>query len=140
MAMENLEADDSINAINIAPLVDVCLVLLLVFMVTMPLSALYGVTVKTDKLSKYGVTKPQDNVMVHLAANGIFIENDRRKEELVPYEEFGVVIRQLIQLSATRAVILKIDAAVPHGQTVWALDVAKQNGASQISLFEGGAS
>jgi len=131
--------DDSINAINIAPLVDVCLVLLLVFMVTMPLSALYGVTVKSDQLAKYGLTTPQDNVMVHLASKGIFIEDEARKEQPVPYEDFGVVMRQLIQLSATRVVLLKVDDAVPHGQTVWALDVAKQNGASQISLFEGGS-
>lgn len=137
--MENLD-DDSINAINIAPLVDVCLVLLLVFMVTMPLSALYGVTIKSDRLAKYGLTNAQDNVMVHLTAKGILIEDEKRREQPVPYEEFGVVIRQLIQLSATRVVMLKVDAAVPHGQTVWALDVAKQNGADQISLFEGGAS
>lgn len=135
--MDTLE-DDGISAINIAPLVDVCLVLLLVFMVTMPLSALYGVTVKSDTLAKYGLTKPQDSVMVHLAAKGIYIEDEKRKEQLVPFEEFGTVIRQLIQLSTTRAVMLKVDPTVPHGQTVWALDIAKQNGASHISLFEGG--
>ncbi len=137
--MENIE-DDDISTINIAPLVDVCLVLLLVFMVTMPLSALYGVTVKTDDLAKHGLTTPQEHVMVHLHSKGIFIEDEKRHEQPVAYEEFGTIMRQMIQLSSTRTVMLQIDPEVPHGQTVWALDLAKQNGASDISILEGGAS
>ncbi|MBV9079853.1 MAG: biopolymer transporter ExbD [Elusimicrobia bacterium] len=137
--MEMIE-EDSISNINIAPLVDVCLVLLLVFMVTMPLSGLYGVMVKSNKLSQYGLTTPQDHVVIHLATTGIAIEDDKRKEQPVKVEDFGAVVRQMIQLSATREVMLKIDPMVSHGQSVWALDVAKQNGASSISILEGGAS
>ena len=133
------ELDDSINAINIAPLVDVCLVLLLVFMVTMPLSALYGVTVKNDALAKYGLTKPQEHVMVHLTTKGVYIEDEKRKEQPVAYEEFGVVMRELLEISKDKLVMLSIDPEVPHGQTVWALDLAKQNGADSISILEGGA-
>ena len=138
--MDLLEDDDTINAINIAPLVDVCLVLLLVFMVTMPLSALYGITVKSNVLSRYGITTPVDHVVVHLTVGGIFIVTDDKRENRVPYDQFGVVVRQLIQTSAAKDVMVRIDPEVPHGQTVWALDLAKQNGADQISIFEGGAS
>lgn len=134
------EQDDDINAINIAPLVDVCLVLLLVFMVTMPLSALYGVTVKNDALAKHGLTAPQEHVMVHLRAKGLFIEDKSRKEQPIAANEAGIVLRQMISLSPTHIVMLQIDPEVPHGQAVWALDLAKQNGASDISILEGGAS
>ncbi len=140
MAVDLFEDNDSISAINIAPLVDVCLVLLLVFMVTMPLSSLYGITVKSNQLSKYGITTPVDHVMIHIKANGLFIEDEKRKEQRVPYEEFGVVVRQLIQLSTTKEVMLHVEPDVPHGQTVWVLDLAKQNGANAISIFEGEAS
>src|SRR5688572_337980 len=97
--MELLEEDDAINAINIAPLVDICLVLLLVFMVTMPLSGLYGITVKENALTKYGITTPQEHVVIHLTNRGVFVEDDKRQEQLVPYTEVGVVVRQLLQIA-----------------------------------------
>lgn len=135
--MEYLEEEDSINKINIAPLVDVCLVLVLVFMVTLPFSILYGITVKENKLSKYGLTTPQEHVVVHLTDRGIFIQDEKGKEQPIPYEDFGVVVRQMLQVSATKSLLLKVDRDVPHGQTVWSLDIAKQNGAREISIFEG---
>src|SRR5688572_23636084 len=107
MTVDMLDDDDSINGINIAPLVDICLVLLLVFMVTMPLSGLYGITVKENVLRKYGITTPQEHVMIHLTSRGIFVEDDRRREQLVPYTEVGVVIYQLLKIAVVKDVMLK---------------------------------
>ncbi len=135
--MEALDDDESIGGINIAPLVDVCLVLVLVFMVTMPFSALYGITVRDHKLTKYGLTVKQDHVQMHLTEAGIFIKDEKGADQKISYEDFGVVLRQMIQLSNSQNVMLQIDPGVPHGQTVWALDLAKQNGAQDISILEG---
>ena len=46
------------NQINMTPLVDVSLTLVLVFMVTMPLSMIHGITVKSDTLKKFGLSTP----------------------------------------------------------------------------------
>jgi biopolymer transport protein ExbD len=122
--------------INITPLVDVCLVLVLIFMVTMPLSVIYGITAKSHSLKRFGISTPRDHVMIHLTGRGPKVKNDKGQEQLVAYEDFGAVLRQLIQLSKSSEVHLRVDRDVPHGQTVWALDLAKQNGASNVGLME----
>lgn len=131
-----LSDEKSTNRINMTPLVDVCLTLVLVFMVTMPLSVIHGIQVKRKALNQYGLTTPQENVVVHLTGDGVFIEDEKGKEQRIPYRDFGNIFRQMIRISTTGNLLLKVDRDVPHGQTVWALDIAKQNGADDISLFE----
>jgi biopolymer transport protein ExbD len=46
------------------------------------------------------------------------------------------VVRELIGLSKSHEVQLKVDRDVPHGQTVWTLDLAKQNGAQNVGILE----
>ena len=131
------EDEKGTNRINITPLVDVSLTLVLVFMVTMPLSMIHGVTVNRQSLEKYGLSTPQESVVVHLTDSAVFIEDENGREQKIPYVEFGVVIRQMLQLSPSKEFLLRVDRDVPHGQTVWALDIGKQNGAANISIFEG---
>ena len=138
MADISEESDQSISNINITPLVDVCLVLVLIFMVTMPLTLIHGIDIKRQLLERYGLTTPQENVRLHLAApNGIYIKDSDGKDRLIPYSEFGMVLGQVIRLSPTKKVLLEVDKEVPHGQTVWVLDLSKQNGAQDLSIFEG---
>ena len=135
--MQTVEEDTSINSINITPLVDVSLVLLLIFMVTMPMSMIHGITVRRQALEKYGLSTPQENINIHLTERGIYIKDATGKQHPIPYDEFGVVLIQMIQVSPLKNVLLEINKGVPHGQTVWALDIAKQNGANDLSIIEG---
>jgi biopolymer transport protein TolR len=134
-----IEEDRALNSINITPLVDVSLVLLLIFMVTTPMSLINGITVKSQSLEKYGLSTPQENIVVTLTDHGIFVKDNKGEKQSVPYKEFGVVLSEMIQISSGKRVLLHVDSGVPHGQTVWVLDIAKQNGASDLSFFEGGS-
>ena len=129
-------SENGVNGINITPLVDVCLVLVLIFMVTMPLAGIHGIDVKRQGLEKYGLSTPQENITVHLMSRGIAITDQNGREQPVPYDEFGSVIGQMIKLSSAKQVFLKSDRVVPHGQSVWVLDLAKQNGAADITMME----
>lgn len=131
------EDEKATSQINLTPLVDVSLSLVLVFMVTMPLSLIHGITVKRQELKKYGLTTPQESVIVHLKPGAIYIEDENSRQQKIPYEEFGVVLRQMLQISSAKQMFLHIDRQVPHGQTVWVLDIGKQNGAEDISIVEG---
>ena len=131
------EDEKSTNQINMAPLVDISLTLVLVFLVTMPLSMIHGITVKRQGIEKYGLTIPTENVIFHLTKRGVYFEDSLRNKKHIPYEKVGVVLRQMIQVSKNKDVYLYVGRDVPHGQTVWALDISKQNGADNISIFEG---
>ncbi len=135
--MADVQDDQSLNTINITPLVDVSLVLLLIFMVAMPLSLINAINIKSQVLQKYGLSTPQENILVHLTDHGVFIKDEKGKMQPIPYTHFGMVLTQMIQVSSTKNLLLQVDRDVPHGQTVWVLDIGKQNGAKDVSLFEG---
>jgi len=132
-----MQDEKAANSINITPLVDVCLCLVLFFMVTAPFSNIYGINVRNLTLKKYGLTTPQESVSVRLTDNGIYIQNEKGEDVRIAYKEFGVVLRQMLQISPTKNFLIRVDRNVPHGQTVWALDLAKQNGALEVSILEG---
>ena len=136
MSQQSIEDDAAINSINITPLVDVSLVLLLIFMVAMPLSLIHAINVKNQILQQYGLSTPQENITVHLSDRGVYVKDERGKLQPVPYKQFGMILSQMIQISPTKNILLQVDRDVPHGQTVWVLDIGKQNGAKDISLFE----
>jgi len=136
MLEETSDIDDDRDGVNLTPLVDVGLVLVLIFMVAMPLSMIHGIDVKRQALEKHGLNTPQEQITVHLAGNGVFILDEKGKEQAVPYDEFGMVLSQMIQISPSKQVLLRADREVPHGQTVRVLDIAKQNGAADMSLLE----
>ena len=123
--------------INVTPLVDVCLVLVLFFMVTMPLSVIYGVRVRQESLQKYGLTTPQENITVHLTADSLYISDGKNNEKKVPSVDYGMVMGEMLQLSTAKQVMFRVEPMVAHGITVWALDTAKQRGAESVSFIEG---
>ena len=128
---------EGIGGINITPLVDVALTLVLIFMVVLPASVIHAINVRSQILRRYGLSSPQENVRVHLTARGIFVQDERSRDRLVGYDHFGIVLSQMVQISSTKRLLLRCDRDVPHGQAVWALDIAKQNGAQDLSLVEG---
>jgi biopolymer transport protein ExbD len=132
----DVEKSDGVNGINITPLVDVCLVLVLIFMITMPLSTLRGIDVRRQTLRKYGLSTTQENVMAHLTPQGLNIQNRKGEEKLIEDGDVAVVLGELLQASKVKQFFLKVERGVAHGRTVWALDLAKRGGASDISLME----
>jgi biopolymer transport protein ExbD len=130
------EKEDGVNGINITPLVDVCLVLVLIFMVTMPLSLLRGIDVKRQSLSKYGLSTPQENVNARLTSRELFIKDEKGVEKAIPFDEAAAVLGGVLQSSTGKRFFLRVEREVSHGRTVWVMDVAKQNGAADISLME----
>ena len=125
------------SGINVTPLVDVALTLVLIFMVVLPSSVIYAINVRNQLLKSYGLSTPQENVRVHLTAGGIFVKDEKSMDRLVPYDSFGIVLSQMVQISPTKRLLLRCDRDVPHGQAVWTLDIAKQNGAQDLTLVEG---
>jgi biopolymer transport protein ExbD len=127
---------DGVNSINITPLVDVCLVLVLIFMVTMPFSVLRGIDVKRQSLEKYGLSTPLENVNVHMTVKEVLIKDAKGAEKPVPFQDAAVVLGEIFKTASGKQLFLRVDRNVPHGRTVWIMDTAKQSGASDISLME----
>ena len=99
---------------------------------------IHGITVQSRLLDRYGLTTPQENITVHLTSQGIYVKDEDGQDVPVAYDDFGMVLSQMIIVSPTKSVFLRVNRDIPHGQTVWVLDIAKQNGAADLSLLETG--
>ena len=114
--------------INVIPLVDVVLVLLVIFMVTAPM--LYrGMDVNLPK-SASNTIKPEERVVLTVERNRrVYVDKDP-----VP---LGLLQRRLEELRHKNpevAVFLRADQAVPYGTVVEVMDSIKRAGIEKLGM------
>jgi biopolymer transport protein ExbD len=121
--------DDGVVAeINITPLTDVFLVLLVIFMVTTSVVANQGKNIDLPGAAVSDHT-PQ-GVTVEVSPDGQIAVN----EVAVRIEDLYRVLSAALENSREKVVVLRGDKAVLLGQAVNILDVAQQAGAKGIAL------
>ncbi len=129
MAGGSQESDDAITGINVTPLVDVTLVLLIIFMVTAKLIVSQSVPLDLPKAASG--TEIQVVFSIVLAADGTTqidgktVAND---DAIMPAAKDAH-----LKNNELRAVI-KADSAVPHGRVIHVLDILKQAQVSKIAF------
>jgi biopolymer transport protein ExbD len=123
------DTDDAITGINVTPLVDITLVLLIVFMVTARLIASQGLPlVLPDAVS----AAPVDDVFsVILAESGETQVNETR---VANDEAIFALARAKLAQAADMRVVIKADGAVPHRRVIHVLDLLRQGGVSRIAF------
>jgi biopolymer transport protein TolR len=138
MGMGSLQSQDNddefgaapLSEINVTPLVDVMLVLLIIFMVAAPLMTV-GVPVQLPKTAAAKVSQPKQPVVVSIDAQGQpFLD----KEPLAP-ETMMPRLRQLASVDPTQVVLVRGDRAVPYGRIVEIMGQISAAGFSKVSLI-----
>ena len=126
------------SEINIVPLLDVLLVLLLVFMATAPIIS-QSVEVDLPQASKSKmVTSDKDNKPVILEVSGIgqysILVNNNRKAQL---SEDDIIVEVQGLLAANPETIFLIGGAkdVPYEEVIKALNLLQQAGVSSVGLM-----
>ena len=123
------DADGSIVAeINITPLTDVFLVLLIIFMVTTSVIQNQGKNIDLPGADVSDET-PQ-GVTVSVGSDGEMMIND----VVVPEDQLFKVLEAALADAREKVVVLRGDRSVLLGQAVNILDVAQQAGARGIAL------
>jgi len=116
--------------INVTPMVDVMLVLLVIFMVTAPL-LVAGVPVQLPKNSAQRISQPNKPVVVTLAADGSLYIRDEQVD--------GASL--ISRLSALRSgegdavVYVRADKKIPYGEVMQLLGRLGTSGYQRISLL-----
>lgn len=136
--MENMDADESgTDTINVVPLADLSLVLLIIMMLLGPVALSSMIRVQTPNLEKTKAIKKQqktpDPLLVKITSEGIFLNNNKVDSVDFLGEQIAIKLRD----EADRPVIVSADDNIQVGDVVHVLDVAKQSGADQISLLKG---
>jgi biopolymer transport protein TolR len=115
--------------INVTPLVDVMLVLLVIFMVTAPMMQ-QGVQVNLPKADTKAMTPAEESVVVSVDKNGkVFID----KEE-VPSGDLRKRLSTMFAGRAKKEVFLKADSGVPYGEVVRTMADIKGAGIERLGM------
>ncbi len=115
--------------INITPLTDVFLVLLIIFMVTSSVIANTGKKVDLPEAAQASSTPPKA-VNVTVTREGLFEVNGEavRRDALLPH------LTRVIEASEEKLVILRGDRDMVYGEAVYVLDQAQLAGADSFAL------
>ncbi len=130
MAMGGRNDNRGIMAeINVTPLVDVMLVLLVIFMVTAPMMQ-QGVQVNLPKADTKAMTPQDETVVVSVDKSGkIFINKDE-----IPPAELRSRLSSMFASREKKEVFLKADAGVPYGEVVRAMADIKGAGIERLGM------
>jgi biopolymer transport protein ExbD len=123
------DGDDIVAEINVTPLTDIFLVLLIIFMVTSSVIVEEGKNIDLPDASMSEPTEPK-GVRVSMNSEGQITVNDVIAEE-------GTVLRLLevaIENAEDKIVILRGDTSIALGRAVNVLDLAQQAGAKGIAI------
>jgi biopolymer transport protein TolR len=121
-------ATAALGEINVTPLVDVVLVLLLIFMVTAPMMS-RGIDVSLPVADQPQIA-PQDRVTVSVNAEGRVYVGDQ-PVNLLRLEEY---LRRLMAGRSTNVVYLRADEGLRYGKVIEVVDKIKKAGIDQIGF------
>lgn len=121
--------DDTITGINVTPLVDITLVLLIIMMVTAKIIVSQSVPLDLPKAASG--TEVQVVFSVTLAADGKTLVDAKG----VPNDDAILALaRAAHQKNQDVRAVIKADSAVPHGRVIHVLDLLKQAGVAKIAF------
>jgi biopolymer transport protein TolR len=116
--------------INITPMVDVMLVLLIIFMVAAPLMVA-GVPLELPNTSAARVSQSKKAMVVSMAADGgLFIREEQvSRETLVPR------LKDLRSQEGDTVVYVRADKKIPYGEVMEVLGRVGEGGYGRVSLL-----
>jgi biopolymer transport protein TolR len=119
----------TMSQINVTPLVDVMLVLLVIFMVTAPMMQ-QGVQVNLPKAETKALPSPEESVVVSVEKSGrIFINSSE-----IPAGDLRSKLSEMFASRTKKEVFLKADTDVPYGEVVKTMAEIKGAGIERLGM------
>jgi biopolymer transport protein TolR len=131
MAIDTASQRDAatISQINVTPLVDVMLVLLVIFMVTAPIIQ-QGVQVNLPQAKAGAIPGTEELLVVTIAKNGKVYLNDNP----MTVAELGDKLRAIRKLQKDKQVYLRADQDVRYGLVMKTIAEIKQAGIERLGM------
>jgi biopolymer transport protein TolR len=116
--------------INVTPMVDVMLVLLIIFMVTAPLMT-SGVSVDLPKTNAQPINNDSQPLTVSVRANGdVYLQ-----DQLVPLPDVVDKLKAIAANNPDRRIFVRGDKDLPYGRIMELMGIITQGGFTHVALL-----
>jgi len=127
---DNDDGNHEMAEINIIPLVDVMLVLLIIFMVTAPLS-IGGIKIELPHSKAKGGSVDENRVVLSINRKGDYFLDKLQ----IPRLELEKRMKAIYEHRERRELYIRADTGVQYGRVVDAMSAAKMAGVGKISML-----
>ena len=119
------------SEINVTPLVDVVLVLLIIFMVVQPLLQMgYVVQVPPNSNTPPPPEASKDQIIVTVTANkDVYLNKERIELQNLP-----IRLQEVLRNRGSKVVFFSADDTVNYGKAMEVMDTVRNNGAKNIGI------
>ena len=126
------DGDPGMNDVNLTPVIDVSLVLVVILLLATPLAfeSNFGVNRAAASARESNLETTEPRIELALLSN----DSVRINREVVSLDDFGRRIGVLLNAGGTRDVTVTCGNEVTHGTFVRVLDLTKLNGARDIAV------
>ena len=123
--------DDELNAeINVTPMVDVMLVLLIIFMITAPMMNT-GVSLELPQVTAQAAEDPEGKLVMSIAKdNKIFLGGTQ-----VPWKDLQAKLKANDRVQKEGKLYIEADTNLPYGVVITAMAVAKNAGVEHVMML-----
>lgn len=123
------DSDEIISGINVTPLVDIILVLLIIFMLTANLLERQSIPVDLPEAATGSAAEPTTVALTLLATGELFLNGTPTHEAAV--RDF---LRDAVAADNQMQAIIAADKATSHGAVVHLIDLVRQQGVHRFAL------
>jgi biopolymer transport protein TolR len=117
------------SEINVTPLVDVMLVLLIIFMVTAPMMT-QGVDVNLPQTTTKSIKTQEDPLFLTINKKGeIFLE-----EHVIKLEELEEKVRSIFKYRREKELLLRADRDISYGAVIKVIAAVKRAGIDKLGM------
>ena len=119
-----------LSNINVTPLVDVILVLLIIFMVTAPMMQT-GIDVDLPESRATAIPTKEERLVITLKKDGQIFINDYE----VSLDSLGDKLKGIYQNRPQRGVFLRADKNLPYGYIVKVMSIIREAGIYKLGMI-----
>jgi len=125
----NRDSKGPLSEINIIPLVDVMLVLLIIFMITAPMMQ-HGMNIDIPKVTTKPLPTKDEPQILNITKDQRLILNEKK----LAVKDLKAAIQLLFSNKSTKEIYLRADKEVPYGFVVSCMGLIREAGIEKINI------